>query len=81
MTDKFRALRACADTLERLEFFARDHPKCPHCGHDCHVSDNEWWRLYEEGEHEVTCPSCDEDFTVSTRVSFSFSTDQQEENT
>ena len=41
------------------------------------TSDNEWWTLYEEGEHEVSCPHCDGDFTVSTRVSYSFSTDEQ----
>jgi hypothetical protein len=42
------------------------------------VDRNEWWKLYEEGEHEVTCPHCDEDFSVSTRVSYSFSTDNQD---
>jgi hypothetical protein len=80
MTDKFKSLRSCADALERLKYFGCDKPKCPHCGYDCDVSQNEWWRLYEEGEHEVTCPSCDNDFTVSTRVSYSFSTDQQDDD-
>lgn len=77
MSEKFSALNSCANSLERLEFFACDEPKCPHCGQECSVSENEWWNLYEEGEHEVTCPSCDEDFSVSTRVRYSFSTDKQ----
>lgn len=78
MTDKFAALKSCSDAMERLEFFSNDNPKCPHCGHECSVSENEWWKLYEEGEHDVTCPSCDDDFSVSTRVSYTFSTDRQE---
>lgn len=75
---RFAALDKAKDVMDRLEFFLNNEPKCPHCGHDCNVSDNEWWELYEEGEHEVTCPSCDQDFTVSTSVSYSFSTDSQE---
>lgn len=75
--EKFAALKGCAGALERLEFFARDEPKCPHCGADCNVSEH--GHLYEEGEHEVTCPHCDEDFSVSTRVSYSFSTEFQDE--
>lgn len=80
MSTKLAALKRCKDAMDRLEFFARDDPKCPHCGEECSVRDNEWWKLYEEGEHEVTCPSCDEDFTVSTRVSYSFSTEHQDED-
>lgn len=75
---RFAALDNATDVMGRLDFVRNDKPKCPHCGHDCCVIDNEWWELYEEGEHEVTCPSCDQDFTVSTSVSYSFSTDSQE---
>jgi uncharacterized Zn-finger protein len=74
--DPLQALKASRDTLE---FWGNKQPKCPHCGADCDVNENEWWKLYEEGEHEVTCPHCDGDFTVSTMVSYSFSTDTQEE--
>lgn len=76
--ERFAALKAAGK--HSLDFWGLDQPKCPHCGHDCNVSDNEWWHLCEEGEHEVTCPACDEDFTVSTRVSYTFSTDEQEED-
>lgn len=75
-TEKFAALKAS----DKYDFWGQDSPKCPHCGHVAEISANDWYQLYEEGEHEVTCPSCDEDFTVSTRVSFSFSTDNQESN-
>lgn len=59
------------------DYCGNNQPHCQHCGAVCDVSDNEWWTLYEEGEHEVSCPHCDGDFTVSTRVSYSFSTDEQ----
>lgn len=63
---------------ERMDFWGNEEPKCPHCGEKSSVVDNEWWSLYEVGEHEVTCPDCDEDFNVTTRASYSFSTDDQE---
>lgn len=80
MSEKFAALKRARaeDGPYPTDFWANDHPKCPHCGAECRVSDNDWWKLYEEGSHEVCCPKCDEDFTVNTRVSFSFSTDEQE---
>ena len=75
MSKLFKALREG----DRLDFFGNDSPKCPHCGIECDVSANDWWQLYEEGEHEVSCPSCDNDFFVSTHVHHFFSTDTQEE--
>ena len=77
--EKLSALKDCAGAMERLDFFALREPRCPHCGTECEIGRHEWWRPYEEGEHEVTCPFCDNDFTVSTRVSYSFSTDRQED--
>lgn len=76
MTERFAALRAEPDGS--LKFWGNPSPKCPHCGESISVSEHELWKLYEEGEHDVTCPFCDEDFTVSTSVSYSFSTDSQE---
>jgi len=80
MSDSFAALKKAIAT-ERFpsDYWGTDNPRCPHCGEVCDVADNGWWKLYEEGEHDVTCPHCDEDFSVSTRVSYSFSTDSQEE--
>lgn len=78
--EKFAALRKAKeeDSVCPTDYWGNDQPRCPHCGTTCDVSDNDWFRLYEEGEHDVSCPHCDGDFTVSTRVSFSFSTDEQE---
>jgi hypothetical protein len=75
----FEALKKAKelDLLMPDGYWASHEPKCPHCGELCRISHNDWWRLYEEGEHEVTCPHCDGDFTVHTRVSYSFSTDKQ----
>lgn len=84
MAEQFAALkRAIAeDGICPSECWGNDEPRCPHCGAETRVSDNGWWKLYEEGEHEVSCPSCGGDFIVHTRVSFSFtfsfSTDTQE---
>jgi len=74
-------LQAIKGSDDPFDFRFNDEPKCPHCGVTHPISENEWWRLYEDGEHEVACPSCDEDFTVSTHVSYSFSTETQEEET
>ena len=65
---------------ERMDFWANDEPKCPHCGQESSVSENEWWKIYEEGDHEVSCPHCETDFTVTTRVSYTFSTDHQDDD-
>jgi hypothetical protein len=79
--EKFAALKKAKEEDGHFpsDYWGNNQPRCPHCGAECHVSENEWWRLYEEGEHEVSCPHCDGDFTVSTRVSYSFSTDEQED--
>lgn len=73
MSEPLQALKAGRD----YEFWGSSAPKCPHCGHECGIERNDWFRLYEEGSHEVTCPECDRDFDVETRVSFTFSTDTQ----
>lgn len=80
MAEKFQALKKAReeDGLLPDGFWGASQPKCPHCGEVCDISDNDWYRLYEEGEHEVDCPHCDGEFTVGTRVSFSFDTCDQE---
>lgn len=60
------------------DFFAMNNPVCPHCGAAHEISQAGTYRLYEEGEHDLTCEVCDLDFTVSTRVNYSFNTDNQE---
>ena len=61
-----------------MDFWGNDHVKCPHCGDKHEPYALEWFYLYEEDSHDVKCPSCDRDFVVSTRVSYTFSTDEQD---
>lgn len=60
-------------------YWGADSPKCPHCGHVCDISEEGWYDLYDEGEHEKSCPSCDGDFTIRSEAKYSFSTDEQED--
>lgn len=62
-----------------LDFWGLSNPRCPHCGVDYDVNEREAWHLYEEGGHEIECPSCDLPYHVSVNVSYSYSTDEQEE--
>ena len=75
-TDKEQQFKALREG-DKMDFWGNDNPKCPHCGKKCEISTHDWYKLYEEGEHEVACPFCDEDFEVSTYVHYSFSTDRQ----
>ena len=74
-TAKLEALKSG----DRLDFMLNDEPSCPHCGYTYRINDNDAWSLYEEGEHEVECPTCELEFTVYTHVRHSFSTDVQED--
>ena len=76
MAEKLAALKSKGWS----SFFANKEPRCPHCGHDFNISDNEAWHLYDENDrHEVDCSFCEEPFTVISRANWSFSTDEQEE--
>ena len=80
--DKFAALKKAKEEDGHMPdgFWRNDNPKCPHCGEVCEISRHDWYELYEEGEHEKECPHCEGEFTISTHVSFSFSTDEQDED-
>lgn len=73
--EQFKALKEG----DVFDFSCNNSPKCPHCGNDYDINENESWRLYEDGNHEVDCDLCDNTFTVETNVSYSFSTDYQED--
>jgi transposase-like protein len=45
--------------------------RCPQCLHEILV-DVDYSALYTEGLHRVSCPECDEKFTVETTVSVTF---------
>lgn len=46
--------------------------RCPHCAHLFMVQCDDG-EVYSDGEHELMCPECDADFTITTTVSYSFS--------
>ena len=52
------------------EFIEDAHIRCPKCLHIERVEADTG--IYAEGEHVVSCNSCGEDYTVSTRVYWSF---------
>lgn len=71
----FRAL----DDGDWFQFYANDKPKCPHCGEDFDIRENEAWHLYsEDGPHGVECQSCDLGFQVNSSATWCFSTAEQE---
>lgn len=75
----FKALRGCPSAGERLIFWRNKDPRCPHCAESIDIDRHELWRLYEEGEHDMECPHCEGEFVVSTNITYSFSTDEQEQ--
>lgn len=82
MSEKFAALKRAKEEDGYLPdgYWGADQPKCPHCGEVCRIGANDWYDLYEEGEHEVECPRCGGEFTVITSVSYSFDTSEQVED-
>jgi DNA-directed RNA polymerase subunit RPC12/RpoP len=52
-----------------------DHPhyvRCPACMHVWSPYHHEQYEVLHDGEHEISCHQCDHEFTVSTRVTFTF---------
>ncbi len=67
------------DELGFMEFIYNSSPRCPHCGENFDIRENEAWYLYDEnGPHEVECSSCEREFEVSSHADWKFSTDEQE---
>lgn len=77
MTKHLEALKAAKSSLD---FWGNKDPKCPHCGTEFNISKNEAWSLYDDNNrHFVDCPTCEREFSVDTRCSYTFSTDEQDE--
>lgn len=77
-TTKFQALKEARERGEVWwEFAGLDAPKCPHCGEEYDITEHEAYNLYEDGEHDIDCYDCGQEFLVSVRVSYSYSTDVQ----
>ena len=43
--------------------------RCPECRHIFDPAANEMYAALDDGEHEITCPECGEDFEITTSVS------------
>lgn len=57
--------------------------RCPACGEETLVFENEYYELCVEGTHNVTCLDCEHEFEVNTTVTYSFESPariQQEED-
>ena len=46
--------------------------RCPKCFRSFDPSDADYYSLYREGDHQVTCGDCSHQFDVSTRISYTF---------
>lgn len=46
--------------------------RCPHCGNSQPAIGDDDYDLYQEGEHDTYCNSCEKDFKITTHVSYSF---------
>lgn len=46
--------------------------RCNHCKTPIVIQHYEFFNLYEEGQHEIDCPHCQETIYVNSVASFSF---------
>ena len=53
--------------------------KCPHCEEEIVISESELFYLYEEGTHDVSCPSCGGDILVQTEATYNFEVIEDED--
>jgi uncharacterized Zn-finger protein len=78
MVKPFEALRAAKHSVD---FALNNSPKCPHCGENYDISRNDAWHLYDDNDiHQVDCPGCEQEFSVTTHCRYTFSTDEQDES-
>lgn len=77
MVEKLEALNKAGWS----DFSMNDKPRCPHCGDDFDIRENEEWRLYDENDsHDVECMGCHLSFRVNSHARWSFSTDEQDDD-
>ena len=60
---------------EKLSTYGEDEVICPWCGEVLEV-DCETDELYVDGQHVMRCYDCNKEFTLSTSVSYSYSTER-----
>lgn len=59
-----------------------DYVICPYCGYamDTCYGYEDFPELYEEGDHVITCPECDQDFILNTSISYYYETEKRRDN-
>jgi len=62
----------CKAIKKDEELHSNEKVRCPDCGRAWRVGDGDYYELYNEGTHDVTCPECDADFEVRTWVQHTF---------
>lgn len=62
-----------------MAYRGNQNPVCPWCDAVFDIAENEYWELYEEDDHEIHCGSCEKAFVVSSRATWCFDTDEQDE--
>jgi len=67
-----RMCAACKELGGKDEATHHKLIRCPKCGHTFNPYDCEMYEVFEDEEHDISCVSCDHEFTVSTRMSYSF---------
>jgi hypothetical protein len=72
-----RLCYSCKELTEKpeREVTHDDYVRCPRCGHTDKIS--EWdcdssVEVYTDGEHEINCSECDHAYTITTHVSYSY---------
>ena len=46
--------------------------RCPACGRAFDPSEQDYYSLYADGEHKITCGDCNHQYEISTRTSYTF---------
>lgn len=62
----------CKDLALDGEVSHGSRVRCPRCGATWDPHDADCYHVFGDGEHEVCCIECDHDFTISTDVSYTF---------
>ena len=65
------ACSECRDLLKDEELMHSSRIRCPKCRRSWIPAEAEQYKVYEDGEHEVSC-DCGYNFTVSTYIEYTF---------
>jgi transposase-like protein len=56
------------------EYRANKRPLCPHCDTTISLTMCQDLGLFGEADHEITCPECEKEFTVTTTIKITYDT-------